>query len=83
MITYQYTKDHEPLLSCSECGADLTLNDSVLVQVSLLHRLEYFTTSLDTSGVLYDVDDLVANGYHSETYCSHCEYSLARYESPA
>lgn len=66
---------------CPFCQADLTRPGSVKLCYTVGDDEIYETLSrLDEAGLLEDVNDLIANGYHSDTTCSKCLNSLAEHE---
>jgi hypothetical protein len=64
---YDYTAT-----TCPGCGQDWTEEDGVGLVVSVGGRVSEYPTRLDSGGMLEDVDNLVANGYHSATRCAGC-----------
>ena len=71
---------HRYPVRCPECGLDLTAEDSVLVECSILDQIVSFSSKLDERGWLIDKDNVVTNGYHSNTTCSHCDEALDDHE---
>jgi hypothetical protein len=73
-IRYAYRYSNEsgvPLVTCPECGGDLTADGGIMLVVSGYRPLE-LRSRLDSSGNLIDVDDQVATGHHGGTYCGRC-----------
>jgi hypothetical protein len=63
------------------CQSDLARPESVKLCYTVGDDEIYETPSrLDEMGLLEDVNDLIANGYHSDTTCSKCLNSLAEHE---
>lgn len=66
---------------CPFCRRDLTRPRSVRLIFSLSDGTLHETASqLDGTGLLEDVDGVVANGYHNDTTCSECGDSLMEHE---
>jgi hypothetical protein len=66
---------------CPFCQSDLARPESVKLCYTVGDDEIYETPSrLDETGLLEDVNDLIANGYHSDTTCSKCLNSLAEHE---
>jgi len=66
---------------CPFCQSDLTRPRSVRLVFSLSDGIPRETASqLDGTGLLEDVDGVVANGHHNDTICSECGDSLAEHE---
>lgn len=64
---------------CPSCGADLVKPESIRLITSNKAGEQEHRTCLDKHGRLQDVEDLVANGYHSATDCL-CDHGLWPYE---
>jgi len=73
-MSYSYT-----VTRCPKCKADLTKEDAISL-VTSAGGVRETPTRLDEDGDLIDVEDLVANGYHSETRCGSCDKSLVDFE---
>lgn len=71
------TYTHKYPMTCPHCQADLTKENACLAYFSIAGRTESFPSQLEGDGSLIDVDDLIANGYHSDTECATCSESLA------
>lgn len=65
--------------TCPSCNQDLTVPGHVVLVASVNEALHSFPTRLDQTGLLVDVDQLIENGYHSDTECS-CGERLTDYE---
>lgn len=80
---YQYrytTAAGEPLLRCPWCGRGLVERGAITLEVVGAGKPLWLPTRLHTDGRLEDVDDLVAAGYHSATYCAGCAGMLINME---
>lgn len=58
-------------LKC-ECGEDLTQPESVEVHISADEQEFDRLSSVDENGLLRDMDNLIANGYHAGSCCWGC-----------
>jgi hypothetical protein len=80
--SYRYVGDDgNPLTLCPVCCNDLTEEEGVNIVLSVSGRVIDVPSRLDEEGNLEDTDDnVVANGYHSGTYCGHCSELLSEWE---
>ncbi len=69
--------------NCPNCNNDLTAANAVEIVAmnDLGHSMGQHKSSLDATGLLIDVSNIVANGYHSDTECAKCGESLALEEN--
>lgn len=72
--------DGQGLHECPYCHKSLEEANSVRVEVVVLEKTREFFSALDMLGELEDVDALISNGYHSETFCGHCGKTLIEFE---
>ena len=65
-----------------QCEADLTKPEAVEITFSTAdHQFDRWS-SVAADGQLVDVDDLIANGYHSCTHCNTCHQMLDELDGP-
>jgi hypothetical protein len=77
MYEYIYEDNRgDPVTKCPECGRDWCREGGVTLEAYIAGFHHSVATTLDEKGHLVDVDNLVANGYHSATRCGHCEDAL-------
>ena len=69
-ISYEYD-----VMACT-CGQDFTETDSIELVISIGGTVSSLATKLTPEGLLVDVDNAVANGYHSQTLCGQCGKDL-------
>lgn len=67
---------HRYPVRCPYCAGDLTAEHGVVLGVVIARQTLEVPSRLDQEGWLEDVDDLIANGYHSFTSCNHCHEGL-------
>jgi hypothetical protein len=79
---YRYwVTDITPLTMCLDCGANLTKEDSVVLELAVAGQTVRARSCLDNEGHLKDTEDrAVFHGFHSETKCGNCFESLVDYE---
>jgi len=77
-LTYTYSYS---LITCPNCGQEFTTDGGILLIVSLGGSPIELYTRLATEGELIDVDDMVKNGYHSQTCCAKCREDLRDLEN--
>ena len=57
---------------CDQCDADLVETDSIEITFSCAdHQFERYS-SVQSNGLLLDVDDLIEHGYHAGSRCVEC-----------
>lgn len=77
MIEYVYD-----ITSCP-CGQDFTEDDGVELDISIGGVVITLASKLDKHGMLEDIDNVIKNGYHSQTYCPQCGRNLQDPEDEA
>ena len=69
------------LTRCPFCDCDLTVDENVKIETYEENEgNKYFYSRLDDYGELEDVEGVIAEGLHSDTFCANCDSSLNEHE---